>query len=451
MILEIKIPSPGESITEVEIGNWMVENGGFVEKDQEVGEIESDKATLPLIAEDSGQITLKYDAGETVKVGETVATIDTEKKGEPKQKESEPEQKEKPEEPAEEKTEKDTEKSAPASEKTEPKENKESTPQPKQEKPETKADDSASSADYDQVKLSPLAKKLMEEKGVTIETIIQGLERISREDVETVINLSSQQTEGQKPPAGIKQASGERKESRERMSSLRRKIGERLVSVKNETAMLTTFNEVDMSHVMEIRSKYQKKFTEKHGVKLGYMSFFTKAAVLALQKFPKVNAQIEGEEMVTPAYYDIGIAVQTDRGLTVPVLRNAETLGLADIEKQIIEMATRARKGRLSIEEMSGGTFTITNGGIFGSMLSTPILNPPQSAILGMHNIVDRPVAVNGKVEIRPVMYIALSYDHRIIDGRESVSFLYFIKQLIENPYKMLLGTQDENQQLLEL
>ncbi|NBC84053.1 MAG: 2-oxoglutarate dehydrogenase complex dihydrolipoyllysine-residue succinyltransferase [Bacteroidetes bacterium] len=439
MAVEIKIPSPGESITEVEIGEWLVEEGDFVEKDQEIGEIESDKATLPLIAEDSGKVSLKYKAGDTVKVGAVVCTIDTDQKGEPKK-------------PKEEKKEGQQEDSQKDKKEEKPADKPEEKAKPSNEKP-TKEQPTGQKAseEAENVKISPLAKKLMEEKNLSIDDVIKGLRRISKGDVEAVQSLPQEKSSDSSAVQGLKQESAGREESRERMSSLRRKIGQRLVSVKNETAMLTTFNEVDMSKVMEIRSKNQKKFIEKHEVKLGFMSFFTKAAVIALQKFPRVNSMIDNEEMVTPHYNDIGIAVQTDRGLTVPVLRNVETMGLADIEKQIIDLAGKARKGRLAIEDMEGGTFTITNGGIFGSMLSTPILNPPQAAILGMHNIVDRPVAINGQVEIRPMMYIALSYDHRIIDGRESVSFLYFIKELIENPYKMLHGTADENQQLLDL
>jgi 2-oxoglutarate dehydrogenase E2 component (dihydrolipoamide succinyltransferase) len=286
---------------------------------------------------------------------------------------------------------------------------------------------------------------MMEENGLSVEDIIRGLKRITKKEVRMVLDAVAA------PPGEQIQAAASREEKRERMSTLRRKLAERLVTVKNETAMLTTFNECDMSEVMELRKKYQNAFIEKHGVKLGFMSFFVKAVTGALRVFPNVNSRIDGEDMVTPEYCDIGIAVQTDKGLMVPVIRNTESLSLAGIEAAILELAGKARAARISLEDMTGGSFTITNGGVFGSMLSTPILNPPQSAILGMHNIQERPVAVNGKVEIRPMMYIALSYDHRLIDGRDSVSFLVKVKKLIENPVQLMFGGTDPEKRLLDL
>jgi 2-oxoglutarate dehydrogenase E2 component (dihydrolipoamide succinyltransferase) len=286
----------------------------------------------------------------------------------------------------------------------------------------------------------------MENEGFTVEDILNGLIRISKEDVAFVAQMKDR-----KGSFTGKQSEPVRETGRERMSVLRRKLSQRLVAVKNETAMLTTFNEVDMSSIINIRKTYQSRFTEKHGVKLGFMSFFTRAVTGALRLFPNVNSYIDEEDIVTPKYCDIGIAVQTDKGLMVPVIRNTEVLGLSDIEKKILELADKARRNRISIEDMTGGTFTITNGGIFGSLLSTPILNPPQSGILGMHNIVERPVAINGKVEIRPMMYIALSYDHRIIDGSDSVSFLVKVKEILEDPVRLLNDGFEIENRLLDL
>ncbi len=417
MIIEIKIPSPGESISEVTMANWMVENGAFVEKDQEIAEVESDKATLPLIAGDSGKIEILIEAGDEAKVGDVACKIDTSQKGEAKV--AEPVVEKKAEEPKKEvaKEEKKVEKKVEA----------------------IKDKDS-------HLKISPLAQKLMEENQLSVDELVNGLKRIGKSEVEQVLSLG-----GNGAGSSSMKLEASRDEERKEMSSLRKKLSQRLVSVKNETAMLTTFNEVDMSQVIELRKKYQNKFVEKHGIKLGFMSFFTKAAAISLKLFPNVNSIIDGEDMVHFSYADIGIAVQTDKGLMVPVLRNVESMGLADIERQIAELAAKARKFRISIDEMSGGTFTITNGGIFGSMLSTPIINPPQAGILGMHNIVERPVAINGKVEIRPIMYLALSYDHRIIDGRDSVGFLKTIKELIENPVKMLSAGEEPESLLLEI
>lgn len=409
MALEIKIPSPGESITEVELASWFVEDGALVSKNQEIGEIESEKATLPLIAVESGQLKILVPEGETLEVGAVVASIDTSV--------------EVPETPAEAPAETPAE--APPKKTVEPQETPAAAPS--------------------QVRTTPVARQMMEKEGLSVEDILKGLRKISASDVRMVLENQSL------PEARQRIASPSRDEDRKKVSQLRKKISERLVAVKNETAMLTTFNEADMSAIMAIRKKYQAQFVEKHGIKIGFMSFFTKAVTLALQQFPAVNSFLEGDEVISPKYCDIGIAVQTDKGLMVPVIRNTEIKSLAQLEQEIADLASRARKARLSIEEMSGGTFTISNGGIYGSMLSTPILNPPQSGILGMHNIQERPVAVNGKVEIRPMMYLALSYDHRVIDGKDSVSFLKTVKELLENPVRLLFGEQNPEQFLLEL
>jgi len=410
-VLEMKMPSPGESIAEVEIAQWLVEDGDYVEIDQAVAEIDSDKATLELPAEKAGIITLLAEEGDTITVGAIVCKIDT---------------------------------SAKASEKvkTEPK-----SKDPKVVPRAPKATSvTIASVDNSSSKATPIAKAMMSDIGVT-STKVKGSGdggKIIKSDVVSYLS------------GGIKDDAivgwgGTRDESSKKMSSLRRKIAQRLVSVKNETAMLTTFNEVDMTNVMAIRKKYKDKFKEIHGTGLGFMSFFTKACTEALNLYPAVNAMIDGNNMITHNYADIGIAVSSPKGLMVPVLRNAEQMSLAEIEAEIKRLAIKARDGKLSLEEMTGGTFTITNGGVFGSMLSTPIINPPQSAILGMHNIVDRPMAVNGKVEIRPIMYVALSYDHRIIDGKESVSFLYKVKEMIENPTKLIFGAKPPEEVLLGL
>jgi 2-oxoglutarate dehydrogenase E2 component (dihydrolipoamide succinyltransferase) len=410
MPLEIKIPSPGESITEVELASWFVEDGALVSKNQEIGEIESEKATLPLIAVESGQLKILTQEGETVEVGVVVASIDTSV-----------------EVP-------DTPEAAAAPEKK-------TDQAPKV----SKAAVQETSPDQAAVKATPVARQMMEKEGLSVDDVLKGLRKISAADVRQVIQSHSL------PKGAERSVNPSREEDRKKVSQLRKKISERLVAVKNETAMLTTFNEADMSAIMAIRKKYQEQFVEKHGIKLGFMSFFSKAVTVALQQFPAVNSYLDGEEVVSPTYCDIGIAVQTDKGLMVPVIRNAESKSLAQLEMEIADLAARARKARLSIEEMSGGTFTISNGGIYGSMLSTPILNPPQSGILGMHNILERPVAVNGKVEIRPMMYIALSYDHRVIDGKDSVSFLKTVKSLLEEPVQLIFGEQAPEQFLLEI
>ncbi len=431
MIIEIKIPSPGESITEVEIGHWLVEDGALVSQGQEIAEVESDKATLTIIAQASGKLAILAREGQRVAVGSLACTIDTS-------------------------FEVSVEADAadvlpPASEQVEK----------KTEKPETGERVSTEAA---KLKITAVAREVMKEHGLSVEELLSGLKRIGRREVEEVVSLSrltgtapaeELPREGQLlpspgSPAG-KVAPVSRETARERMSSLRRRLSERLVSVKNETAMLTTFNEVDMSAIMEIRREYQQRFSEKYGFKLGFMAFFTRAAALAMQFHPSVNAQIDGEDILMPRFADIGIAVQTPKGLMVPVIRNAESKSIPQIEQKIKELAEKARNKKISVEELSGGTFTITNGGVFGSLLSTPILNPPQSAILGMHNIVERPVAVNGKVEIRPMMYIALSYDHRVIDGKDSVGFLVKVKEMIENPLKMVFGGKDPVDLLLEI
>lgn len=424
MIFEVKIPSPGESITEVVLAKWFVEDGDQVEKDQELGEVESDKATLPLISGVSGAISILVSEGETVKIGVIACKIDSEKEG--KSRESTDKKGEIPLK---------TVISQEEAKRPEPK-TKEQKPAPQENKPVEK--------EPELVKATPLARKKMEEHQLSVNDIINGLQKITTQEVDLVVN--NHVTSFKTPEIAITRDS-----ARQKMSPLRKKLAERLVAVKNETAMLTTFNEVDMSAVMDLRKKYQSKFEAKYGIKVGFMSFFTKAACEALKLHTMVNSQIDGEEIVIPSYYDIGIAVSTDKGLMVPVLRNVETQSLADIENNIAAMAAKARAGRISLDEMSGGTFTITNGGVFGSMLSTPIINPPQSAILGMHNIVERPVAVDGKVEIRPIMYVALSYDHRIIDGKDSVGFLVKIKQFIENPVKLLFGASTPEETLLGL
>ena len=390
----MQIPSPGESISEVEIAEWLVADGEYVEKDQIIAEIDSDKATLELPAEQSGVITLKADEGDVVQVGQVVCHIDTSAKGSPKETSAS-----KPVEIAEDKKELS------------------------QQVVDTKSD-----------VLSPAARKIAEEKNIDINQIT-GTGKAGR--------ITKQDVLLGKPAMGNFNNSN-RSESRNKLSMLRRKVAERLVTVKNETAMLTTFNEVDMSSIFELRKKYKEKFKEKHGVNLGFMSFFTLASVRALKEFPAVNSMIDGSEMISYSYCDISIAVSGPKGLMVPVIRSAEELKFKGVELEVKRLAERARDGQITVDEMTGGTFTISNGGVFGSMLSTPIINPPQSAILGMHNIVERPIAVNGKVEIRPVMYLALSYDHRIIDGRESVGFLVHIKEALENPAEILMNNKIE-------
>lgn len=427
-IVEIKIPSPGESITHVELARWLVKDGDVVRKESEIAELESDKATLMLVAEESGKISIKAAEGDMIAVGDVACSIDTSVKPEDLPAEPMiPVASEEVDKPVQVKTEQSVKSVLSGGESSEPrlKEN--------------------NSSEYDNVKVTPLAKKMMEEGGLSVEDVINGLRRLKREDVEAVLNAPTDLASG-----GLKK-SVSRESKSERMSSLRRKLSERLVSVKNETAMLTTFNEVDMKPVMDMRKKWQTKFVEKHGIKLGMMSFFLKACSMALHEFPNVNAMLDGENIVTFDYADISVAVSTPKGLMVPVIRNVESLGLAEIERALAGLAEKARSGKISVAEMSGGTFTVTNGGVFGSMMSTPLINPPQSAILGMHNIIERPIAIDGQVVVRPMMYIALSYDHRIIDGRESVGFLVRVKQLLENPTDMMYGGGNGEKVLLEI
>ncbi|GAB4508080.1 MAG: 2-oxoglutarate dehydrogenase complex dihydrolipoyllysine-residue succinyltransferase [Allomuricauda sp.] len=396
MVLEMKVPSPGESITEVEIAEWLVEDGDYVEKDQAIAEVDSDKATLELPAEESGIITLKAEVGDAVAVGEVVCLIDTSaKKPEGSSDASDKKEESKKEEPKKE--------------------------APKKEEPKKET--------YASGTPSPAAKKILDEKGIEPSSVSgSGKDgRITKDDAVKA-----------KPSMGTP-TGGNRGESRSKLSMLRRKVAERLVSAKNETAMLTTFNEVDMSAIFELRSQYKEEFKEKHGVSLGFMSFFTKAVIRALQMYPAVNSMIDGKEMITYEFCDISIAVSGPKGLMVPVIRNAENLTFRGIESEVKRLAIRAREGEITVDEMTGGTFTITNGGVFGSMLSTPIINPPQSGILGMHNIVERAIVRDGAIAIAPVMYVALSYDHRIIDGKESVGFLVAVKEALESPEELLM------------
>jgi len=393
MILEMKVPSPGESITEVEIAEWLVEDGDYVEKDQAIAEVDSDKATLELPAEASGTITFKAEEGDAVALGQVVCLIDT---------------------------------SAPKPDGgvVVTKEDKKVEPAPSKEEAK-----SSESKTYATGTPSPAAKKILDEKDINSSSV-KGTGKDGRITKDDAVNaVPSMGT-----PTG-----GKRGTSRSKMSMLRRKVAERLVEAKNTTAMLTTFNEVDMSPIFDLRKQYKEDFKATHGVSLGFMSFFTLAVVRALKMYPAVNLMIDGKEMLTYDFCDISIAVSGPKGLMVPVIRNAENLTFRGVESEVKRLAIRARDGQITVDEMTGGTFTISNGGVFGSMLSTPIINPPQSGILGMHNIVQRPVAINGKVEIRPIMYVALSYDHRIIDGKESVGFLVAVKEALENPIELLM------------
>ena len=391
-VLEMKVPSPGESITEVEIATWLVEDGDYVEKDQPIAEVDSDKATLELPAEESGIITLKAEEGDAVEVGAVVCLIDTsaaKPTGDAPVKSEAPKEENKVE----------TSKAGPA-------------------------------ATYATGTASPAAKKVLAEKGIAT-SAIKGTGkdgRITKDDAVKAV-----------PSMGTQPANGSRGTERKKMSMLRRKVAERLVAVKNETAMLTTFNEVNMQPIFDLRKQYKEDFKAKHSVGLGFMSFFTLAVVRALRMYPDVNSMIDGDFQIKQDFQDISIAVSGPKGLMVPVIRNAENLSFRGVESEVKRLAIRARDGQITIDEMTGGTFTITNGGVFGSMLSTPIINPPQSGILGMHNIVNRPMAVDGQVVIQPIMYVALSYDHRIVDGRESVGFLVAVKEALENPVEFLM------------
>lgn len=394
MVLEMKVPSPGESITEVEIAEWLVQDGDYVEKDQAIAEVDSDKATLELPAEMSGIITLKAEEGDAVEVGAVVCLIDTSAEA-----------------PAG-----DVKKEAA------PKAEEKAAPAPKKEAP--------AATTYASGTPSPAAKKILDEKGMTASQVSgTGRDgRVTKEDA-----VQAQPSMGTPGP-------GTRGESRTKLSMLRRKVAERLVEAKNTTAMLTTFNEVNMQPIFDLRKEYKEDFKAKHGVSLGFMSFFTLAVVRALEMYPAVNSMIDGKEMLTFDYKDISIAVSGPKGLMVPVIRNAENLSFRGVESEVKRLAIRARDGKITVDEMTGGTFTISNGGVFGSMLSTPIINPPQSGILGMHNIVQRPIAVDGQVVIAPIMFVALSYDHRIIDGKESVGFLVAVKEALEDPINILMN-----------
>ena len=399
MILEMKVPSPGESITEVEIAQWLVSDGDYVEKDQAIAEVDSDKATLELPAEISGTITLKAEEGDAVQVGAVVCLIDSEGNA-----------------------------SASIT-----KDNK--TDKIKAESPKIDLQTPIVESSYAAQSPSPAAKKIMNEKGISINEVKGSGRggRITKNDAVKAV-----------PSMGTQPDWGERNQNRSKLSMLRRKVAERLVDAKNETAMLTTFNEVDMAEVFKVRNVFKDEFLKKHKAKLGFMSFFTKAVVRALKLYPDVNSMMDGDYKISYDYCDISVAVSGPKGLMVPVVRNAELLSFSGIEKEIGRLAVKARDGKITVDDMTGGTFTISNGGVFGSMLSTPIINPPQSGILGMHNIIQRPVAIDGKVEIRPMMYLALSYDHRIIDGKESVGFLVAIKEALENPKELLMDDNPE-------
>ncbi|MFT4900665.1 MAG: 2-oxoglutarate dehydrogenase E2 component (dihydrolipoamide succinyltransferase) [Flavobacteriales bacterium] len=397
MILEMKVPSPGESISEVEIAQWLVKDGDYVKKDQTIAEVDSDKATLDLPAEESGVITLKANEGDAVDVGAVICLIDTSAK-------------------------------APISDNKIPTEKiVEQTIQKQSEPIETKVEESSFASGTP----SPAAAKILDEKKISASTVSGSGRggRITKDDALKAL-----------PKVDLNAIVKNRKIESKKLSMLRRKVAQRLVAVKNQTAMLTTFNEVNMTPIFELRKQYKEEFKEKHGVGLGFMSFFTKATVQALKEFPDVNSMIDGDQQIKYDFFDISIAVSGPKGLMVPVVRDAQKLTFSGIEKEIKRLAIRARDGEITVDEMTGGTFTITNGGVFGSMLSTPIINPPQSAILGMHNIIERPIAVSGKVEVHPIMYLALSYDHRIIDGKESVGFLVSIKEALENPIEKLMG-----------
>ena len=386
----MKIPSPGESITEVEISQWLVKDGDLVRKDQTIAELDSDKATLDLPAEASGKITLKAKDGDSMSVGDVVCLIDTSQSI----------------------TEIETDEI-------------ESNPEPiKEEKVQT--------TQSENISVTPLARNIASDKGIDLNEIKTEGQKITKDDVLKAV------------PAMGKSSDESRTETREKLSMLRRKVSERLVSVKNETAMLTTFNEADLSNIFEIRKKYKEAFSQKHGVSLGFMSFFTLAVTRALELYPDVNSMIDGEEKISYNYSDVSIAVSGPKGLMTPVLRNAQKLSFSSVEQEIKRLADSVRNKTITVDDLTGGTFTISNGGVFGSMLSTPIINPPQSGILGMHNIIQRPVAVDGKVEIRPMMYLALSYDHRIIDGNQSVGFLIAVKEGVEDPENILMGGKIE-------
>jgi len=420
MKIEIKVPSPGESITEVQIAGWLVADGEQVEDNQDIVEIDSDKATLSVAASATGKIKILVEDGETVEVNSIIAEVDTSLKGTIVQKPIET--------PKTEESKSDEVKKETAKEKI------------KEEPP----------AIIEDINISPLARKLMASNNISDIDIIEFFKqhRIGKKDIEFFIKEGGKTSIKSIEPTSPTWSGG-RESKRTKMSMLRKKLSQRLVSVKSETAMLTTFNEVNMTPIMSIRKKYKEAFSKQHNVNLGFMSFFTKAVTEAMASFPQINSQIDADEIINFDYVDVSIAISAPKGLVVPILRNAESMNLAQIEQEIKTLAIKARDNKLTLDEMTGGTFTITNGGVFGSMMSTPILNPPQSAILGMHNIIEKPIAVNGKVEVHPMMYVALSYDHRIIDGRESVGFLVKVKEMLENPERMLFGSKDPVEVLL--
>jgi len=407
MKIEIKVPSPGESITEVQLMTWLVKDGDRVEKDQELAEIDSDKATFTVNASDDGLVTLLVAEGETIAVGSIICTIDSSAKQKPDEATVEINQ---------------------------------VVPNPQKNKQEDDVLPKATE-NIPHIHVSPLAKKIMDEKHVSEDEILQNL-RIGKKEV--LMATAEKKPENKPPVSKIEIVSGSRETERRQMSQLRLKLSKRLVAVKNETAMLTTFNEVNMSAILEIKKTVGERFKQKYGSSLGLVSFFAKAVTMALAEYPQVNSMIDGDEMVYHKFIDVGIAVSAPKGLVVPVIRNSEAMSVLEIELKIKQLASKARENKLTLEEMSGGTFTITNGGVFGSLLSTPILNPPQSAILGMHTIQQRPIALNNQIVIAPMMYIALSYDHRVIDGRESVSFLIKVKELLENPALLFDGNSPE-------
>ncbi|GAA3509140.1 2-oxoglutarate dehydrogenase complex dihydrolipoyllysine-residue succinyltransferase [Aquimarina addita] len=420
MALEMKVPSPGESITEVEIAQWLVEDGDYVTKDQAIAEVDSDKATLELPAEASGIITLKAEEGDAVAVGQVVCLIDTDAEAPDGNADNEGDEGGPGNAAMDLDQQRDKTDNKSNSAKAEAKTQTPSKPTTPPQKQDTYATGTA----------SPAAKKVLAEKGIEASQV-KGTGRDGRiTQADAVSAVPSMGTPG----------TGSRGESRKKLSMLRRKVAERLVAVKNETAMLTTFNEVDMQPIFNLRKEYKETFKEKHGVGLGFMSFFTLACVRALEMYPAVNSMMDGKEMLSFDFQDISIAVSGPKGLMVPVIRNAENLSFRGVESEVKRLALRARDGQITVDEMTGGTFTITNGGVFGSMLSTPIINPPQSAILGMHNIVERPIVRDGQIVVAPIMYVALSYDHRIIDGKESVGFLVAVKEALENPEELLMG-----------
>lgn len=430
MIVEVKVPTPGESISEVELSNWLVADGDLVHKNQDLAEVESDKATLSITAPESGKIQIKVEAGSTVKVNSIACNIDT--SVEVPKEAVDDEEIEKEEGVADIKNEglnKNGEVAKVIPSKTS--------------KEVASGKDSASS-----LKTTPLARSKMAAEQLSAEEVLKGLKKLSSKEVDTILGMR-QSGDWSGTPAQSTDAP--REQTRKPMSNLRKQLSKRLVQVKNETAMLTTFNEVDMSALMDLRQKHQEAFVKKYGFKIGLISFFLKAASQALMNRPMVNSMLDGDDIITPNYVDISVAMQSPKGLMVPVIREVHSKSLAQIEEAMQEMADKVRSGKVSLEEMTGGTFTLTNGGVFGSMMSTPLINPPQSAIIGMHNIVDRPVAINGQVVIRPMMYVALSYDHRIIDGKDSVGFLVDVKNAIENPVSLVFGGQDPEKTLLGL